>query len=273
MRILGLPLVLLLLAGGAVSAAEPNTLTPKEQAAGWQLLFDGSTFAGWQTYSPPTDAWVIEDGTLKTVPGAKIRDDLVTEATFTDFEMVFEWRISEAGHSGVKYRVQDQAVLQRGRENPDLRTFEDRVADQLASRRGVRNEFDPKQGGEVYNIGFEYQLIDNERHPDALRGEDRTTGALYSIQGPTTDATRPPGEFNQSRIVVRGNRVEHWLNGVRVLEFDLKSPQVGEGLAGRWGAGSEVYRLLTEQPKRACPVVLQFHGDEVWFRNIKIRPL
>jgi hypothetical protein len=90
---------------------------------------------------------------------------------------------------------------------------------------------------------------------------------------PTTQAARPVGEFNESRIVLRGNRVEHWLNGVKVVDTDLGVPAIAEGLAKRWTTASPVYQMLTRQPKKRTPIALQHHIDEVWFRNLKIRPL
>lgn len=264
------------LAMGPLASAQqaPNTLTPEEEAAGWKLLFDGRTMEGWDApaKNPPGDSWIIEDGCLRAVSGARIREDILTAETFGDFELVFDWRISAAGNSGVKYRIQDQAVLQPGRENPDSRQFEDRVEYELRNRLGNRSDFDPSTGGEIYEIGFEFQVVD-AAHPDAQRGPERTAGALYGIAAPTEPAARPAGEFNHTRIVLRGDHVEHWLNGVQVLEFDLSSPEVAEGLESRWGRESRVFELLTEQPRRQCPIGLQYHGDDAWYRNIKIRPL
>jgi len=257
------------------SAQQPNnTLTPEEEAAGWKLLFDGRTMEGWDASrkTPPGDSWIVEDGCLRAVAGARIREDILTVPSFGDFELVFDWRISAAGNSGVKYRIQDQAVLQPGRENPDSSSFEDRVEYELRNRLGDRSAFDPYTGGEIYEIGFEFQVVD-AAHPDAQRGPERTAGALYGIRAPSEPAARPAGEFNHSRIVLRGDHVEHCLNGVQVLDFDLSSPEVADGLVPRWGRESLVLGLLTEQPRRQCPIGLQYHGDDAWYRNIKIRPL
>jgi hypothetical protein len=122
-------------------------------------------------------------------------------------------------------------------------------------------------------VGFEYQMIDNARHPDAKRGPLYQTGALYSIVPPSTDATKPVGEWNRSRLVVRGIHFEHWLNGTKVVDVSATPDLLRTALAKRWGAQSETLRLLTEQPQKRCPITLQNHGNAAWFRNIRIRPL
>ena len=126
---------------------------------------------------------------------------------------------------------------------------------------------------EEYLIAFEYQLIDNERHPDAAEGADRTAGAIYGLAAPSDQVARPVGEFNQSRILLRGNHVQHWLNGTKVVDVDLDSDAIRNGLARRWPVDSTVFELLSEMPHKRTPVALQHHGDEVWFRNIKLRRL
>ncbi len=252
-----------------------NTLTPQEKAAGWQLLFDGKTMAGWEDpakQTPPGDAWTIEDGCLKAVRRARIREDLVTKATFRDFELLFDWRIGPRGNSGVKYRIQKRVFLESGKARPGVKSFEETVGYELV--RGTdRNKTAPGSRGEDYVISFEYQVIDDNGHPDAMRGPRYAAGSLYSLVGPSRAAARPIGEFNHSRLVVRGNRVEHWLNGVKVVDTTLDSLEVLEGLEKRWGAVKPVYDLLAKPPRQDCPIALQNHGDEAWFRNIKIRPL
>lgn len=248
------------------AAAEHNRLTPQEQAAGWQLLFDGRTMNGWVDpagKSPPGDAFTVEDGCIKVRAKPRIHEELFTTAVFGDFELAFDWRISPRGNSGVKYRIQDNVFLLHEK----VKRFEDLVELSL-KRRPPRGE-----RGQDYVIGFEYQVIDNRGHRDALRGARQQAGALYNLVGPPEDVARQPGEWNQGRIVLRGDHVEHWLNGRKVVDVMLDAPEIAAGLARRWGEGTRVYELLTRQPRRQCPISLQNHNDEAWFRNIKIRPL
>ena len=230
-------------------------------------MFNGKDMTGWddpRVKNPPGDAWTIEDGCLKARANPKITEDLFTQDTFEDFELAFEWRISRGGNSGVKYRIQDHVFLRNGGASH----FEDLVNLSLQNRRTDR----PARGQD-YVIGFEYQILDNKANSDALAGRSHTTGALYDMVPPERDASKPVGEFNQSRIVVRGNHSEHWLNGVKVVDADLSSAEVKAHIAKRWKADSPAYNLLARQPKHACPISLQNHGDEVWFRNIRIRSI
>ena len=248
--------------------AADNEITAKEKAAGWKLMFDGKSFAGWEDpakKSPAGDGFAIEDGCIKSLKHPKINEDLFTLDTYSDCEMEFDWKISPAGNSGVKYRIQERVMLAPGTPG---QKFEDLVNLSMKNRRTDRPE-----KGQEYVIGFEYQALDNERHPDAKRGTNHQSGALYDIFSPAKDATRPVGEFNHSRLVVKGDHIEHWLNGVKVVDGSLKAPEVRANSAKRWGAESPVTQLLAEQPKKATQISLQNHGDEAWFKNIKIRRL
>ena len=146
--------------------------------------------------------------------------------------------------------------------------FEDRVNATMKNRRKDR----PAKGQE-YVIGFEYQVLDNAKNPDALRGTNHQAGALYDMLSPLKDATKPVGEFNHSRLVVKGDAVEHWLNGVKVVDGSLNAPEVAKGSAARWGADSQVYELLVNHPKKECQISIQNHGSDAWFKNLKIRKL
>ncbi len=251
---------------GALPAQE-NLLMPAEKSAGWKLLFNGKDMGAWddpRRKTPTGDAWTIEDGCLKARAKARITEDLFTQDSFGDFELVFDWRISPGGNSGLKYRIQDHVFLHAGW----IGRFEDLVNLSLRDRRSGR----PAEGQD-YVIGFEYQILDNARNSDARAGGSHTAGALYDMVPPERDASRPVGEFNHSRIVLRGTHVEHWLNGVKVVDADLGAKDVKEHIAKRWTANSPVYALLGGQPKRDCPISLQNHGNDAWFRNIKIRAI
>jgi hypothetical protein len=235
----------------------------------WQSLFDGKTFAGWEDptkKSPPGDSFVIEDGCLKAVSHPRIVEDLFSTERFGDFELEFDWRISPRGNSGIKYRIQDRVWIlnenEPGRFEDKVRTFmEHRVAERPAR-------------GQDYVVGFEYQITDNATNPDAVHnGPRHQAAALYDMIAASNDVTRPVGEFNHSRIVVKGDHVEHWLNGQKVVDGSLNAPDIAAGIEKRWGKDSPVYNLLVNQPRKECPISLQNHGDEAWFKNIRIRRL
>lgn len=215
-------------------AAEPapNTLTEEEKAAGWQLLFDGSTTKGWRALNKPEfpkEGWSIKDGTLflEKGPGG---GDIVTEEHFTDFEFSWEWRIAEKANSGVKYNLPD-----------------------------------PKKA-----LGCEYQLLDDAKHPDGkAHGTTRQTGGLYDVLSPAADKKlNPPGEWNSSRIIVKGNKVEHYLNGAKTVEFEFGSDALKSEIAKSKFKNAKGWGI-----KATSPILLQDHNDEVAFRNLKIRKL
>jgi len=229
-----------------VLAAEPNTLTPQEQAAGWKLLFDGRSTAGWHTYgkkSVTAGSWKIQDGCL-VLPAGNGRPngtggDLVTNAMFTNFEFEFEWRVGPVGNSGVEY------LFTEG---------EKRTAN-----------FYPGDTGDS-PMGFEYQVLDDAPH--IKNAANRLAASIYSLVTPTGKTLRPVGEFNQGRIVVDGNHVEHWLNGRKVAECELGSAELQRIIA------SSKYKYYPGVGvKRATPIALQDHGAEVAYRNLKLREL
>src|SRR5580704_6952018 len=251
-----------------ICQAADNQLTSQEKAAGWRLLFDGKTYANWvdpTKKSPPGDSFRIEDGCLAATDHPKISEDLFTTETFRDFELEFDWKISPRGNSGVKYRIQDHQFLQ---DEPRGGRFEDRANESMRNRRTDR----PAKGQD-YVIGFEYQMVDNVANADAKNGPLHQSGALYDAFPPSQDATKPVGEFNHSRLVVKGDHVEHWLNGVKVVDTSLKGPEVAKSMAKRWGETSPVYDLLVKQPQQRSHFSLQNHDDVAWFKNIKIHPL
>ena len=259
---------LLLLAALACHAEAPhNTLTRQQKAAGWRLLFDGKSFRGWENPTrkvPPGDSWAIENGCLKARARPRIGEDLFTRENFTNFELLFDWRISPGGNSGVKYRIQDRLFVP---EMPGKR-FEETVELALGKPRMGR----PQRGYE-YVIAFEYQVIDDAKNADARSRATHQAGALYDMLGASQAAAARVGRFNHSRLIVKGNHIEHWLNGIKVVDAMLDAPEIAAAVAKRWGNSSLVYAMLARQPRKACPISLQNHNDEAWFRNIKIRTL
>lgn len=219
---------LLILSSFAI--AEPNTLTDAEKAAGWKLLFDGKTTDGWVAIGKntfPDKGWVIEEGTLKHVAKGG-GGDIVTKDRFDDFELEWQWRIGEGANSGLKYNLPD-----------------------------------PSKG-----VGCEYQLIDDARHADSkLGGGTRTTGSLYDVIKPADDKKlNPAGEWNTSRVVVKGNHVEQWLNGTKTVEFDFGSDALKAAVAKSKFKNAEGWGV-----KAKSPILLQDHGDEIALRSIKIK--
>jgi hypothetical protein len=244
--------VLLVAAATACASARTdstaNRLTDAERAAGWRLLFDGATLAGWRGLgidSVPTAHWKVEDGAIRKVASGdvpKMPDgqpaaggDLMTTGAWRDFELAFEWKVPPGANSGVKYNVSE--------------ALSSTTANHAA-------------------LGFEYQVLDDSLHEDN-RIPSHRAGALYDIVAPS-DAKRlaPVGEWNRSRIVLRGDHGEHWLNGRMIVSYDLGTPRLDSLLA------ASKYRAVPGfAERRAGHIVLQDHGDAVWFRGLKLREL
>ncbi|PMD90389.1 hypothetical protein BWI97_23160 [Siphonobacter sp. BAB-5405] len=204
-----------------------NALTRQEVAEGWQLLWDGKTTTGWK--SSGSDAFPAKGWNVEEGVLKVLKDgkggDIITTKTYKNFTFKADFKLTEGANSGIKYFV--------------------------------------NRGG----IGCEYQILDDVRHPDAKAGVagNRTLGSLYDlIAAPTTKPYRPQ-EFNTAMIVVQGNHVEHWLNGVKIIEYERNN---------------QMWRALVNYSKyKGFPdfgdaaqghLLLQDHGDEVWFKNIKI---
>ncbi|MDX2150324.1 MAG: DUF1080 domain-containing protein [Bryobacteraceae bacterium] len=243
-------------------------------AAEWTDLFDGKTLSGWNDpakKSPPGNSFTVEDGCIKVVARPKLREDLITDRTFADFELTFEWKVAPRGNSGLKYLLQDHAILDADKTRRGVR-FEDLVGHELQHREGDRSQPGPQGKIEAYTVAFEYQVIDDGGHADARRGGLYQAGALYSLVPAAKPMAKPVGEWNYGRIIRRGDRVEHWLNGVKVVDTSLDAPEIRERLAARW-KDNPVFTLLTSRPKKRTPIILQNHNDEAWFRNLRIREL
>jgi hypothetical protein len=223
-------------AAHAQAPTAPNQLTAAEKKDGWVLLFNGKNLDGWRGYKRPDATgtrWVVQDGLL-TLNTGDSKDthgqrDIISTATFDSFELAWEWKISPGGNSGVKYLV-----------------LEDRDS----------------------AIGHEYQVIDDEKHPDAKVGPKRQTAAFYDVLAAANRPLKPAGEWNQSRVVVKGNSVEHWLNGTKVLTYQLASPEIATAIAASKFKGIDRFG----KPHKAH-ILFQDHGDAVWYRNVKVRPL
>jgi hypothetical protein len=237
------------LASTAATNLPSNTLTEQEKRDGWRLLWDGKTSDGWRSARAetfPAKGWIIEDGVLTVLENngqeSGAGGDIITRERFSNFELVADFKLTPGANSGIKYFVQ-----------PNL----DPVTGSGA------------KAGSGSAIGCEYQVLDDERHPDAKLGRngDRTLGSLYDlIPASTSKKPNPIGDWNTARIIVRGKHVEHWLNGEKVLEYERGSAAFREAVAlskfkniagfGEWPDGH---------------ILLQEHGNRVSYRNIKIR--
>jgi hypothetical protein len=224
-------LLFVALSGSPAFGQAPNTLTQAERAAGWRLLFDGATTNGWRGFQKPTfpaDGWTVEDGTLKGL-GRK-GGDILTTATFTDFEFTWEWRLSPQGNSGVKYFVRED------------------------------------RGNTTGAIGHEYQMIDDDHYDAEPLSQKQKTAGWYDVIPPPVIPTKPIGSWNQSRLVVRGTHVEHWLNGQLIVQYETNSAESAAGIAA-----SKFRDVPGYADKIATPILLQDHSTVAWFRNLKIR--
>jgi len=269
-------LTVILLAGAfATQAQQPNQLTSQDKKDGWRLLFDGKSFQGWHNAggSKEFPGWSIDDGAIHSLSRPSIREDLFTDDDYSDFELAFEWRVAPKANSGVKYRIQDSFLVDEEQIEPRIKRFELQVEYEAIHRQAQRSKVRPGSGAQEYPIAFEYQVIDDAGHPDSAKNLTSRAGALYRMAAPSKPMAKPVGEWNQARIVVRGTMIEHWLNGVKVVDTNLTSPAVREHIEERWKDSPTVLKLLTEVGRRRSPIAIQHHNDEAWYRNLKIRPI
>lgn len=262
-------LALLTLSALALGAAD-NTLTPEEKKDGFRLLFDGKTYKNFRDPSketPAGDSWAIEDGCLTTLPKALRQEDLITAKAYGDFELRFSWKVSEGGNTGLKYRQQRTVYLDPAQMKGP---FEANVQKQIDTPTVERAKLPAGAKGQEYTVAFEMQLIDDLRHPDAKKSEDRKTGALYSMMAPAKHPAHPAGEWNDARLILKGTHFEHWINGELVLSGTLDDPAGLANLKHRWENGPAVYEILAHE-KLAGQFSLQHHGDKVWFKNLRIK--
>ncbi|MDU1889354.1 MAG: DUF1080 domain-containing protein [Dysgonomonas sp.] len=219
-----------------------NTISPAEGKDGWKLLWDGKTTEGWKGAKMntfPSAGWVIENGVLKVQKGdggeSTNGGDIVTTRKYKNFVLKVDFKITEGANSGIKYFV-----------NPDMNK------------------------GEGSAIGCEFQILDDEKHPDAKLGVkgNRKLGALYDLIPVDENKPFKKNDFNTAMVIVNGNHVEHWLNGVKILEYERNNQM--------WNA-LVAYSKYRDWPNFGNAIegniLLQDHGDEVWFKNIKIKEL
>ena len=247
-----LALAALVLAAPSLRAQENNTLTDAEKAAGWRLLWDGKTTDGWRSPKSekfPARSWVIENGELSVVASGNAEagagGDIITRERYANFELTADFKTTKGCNSGIKIFVQ-----------PNISPI-DKVTG--------------KPTGSGSAIGMEFQILDDLTHPDAKLGRngDRKEGSLYDlIPAPKDKNILPVGEWSHARIVSQGKHVEFWLNGAKTVEVERGSPEFRQAVAlskfknipdfGEWPDGH---------------ILLQEHGSQVSFRNVKIREL
>lgn len=211
-----------------------NTLSDAEVKDGWRLLFDGESMNGWRVFKKQeNNSWEISEGTLHCKPfndnGENKRADLVTEEQFENFELRFEWKITPQANTGVMYHVTEELA-------------------------------------ETYMTGPEFQIVDDEGYPGEMV-DTQKTGSVYHMYAPLRDSKpNAIGEWNESRILVKNNNAEHWLNGMKVAAYIIQSNDWKSRIASsKW----------KDFPQFGVPgkghIALQDHRNEVWFRNLKIR--
>jgi hypothetical protein len=210
--------------------AADNQLSRKEKKDGWTLLFDGASTKGWRSFkkqSFPENGWSVKEGILELAANSKA-GDIITDKTFWNFDLKWDWKIPAAANNGLKYFITEE-----------------------------RSQA----------VGHEYQMIDDKGGHDS--GPKHSTASFYDVLPP--DPNKPlkePGQWNHSRILVQGNHVEHWLNGKKVLEYELGSPEVLEAVQHSKfksvpGFGTHI----------RGHILLTYHTDAVSYKNIKIREL
>ncbi len=209
-----------------------NTLSKAEQKAGWKLLFDGKSTSGWRPYkNAASDGWEIINGEIHCKDkDVQHRADMITKEQYSDFDLMFDWKVSKGANSGLVYRIDETH-------------------------------------GAAHESGSEYQLIDDIGYPGKLENW-QNSGADYDMHPPTKIVSKPTGEYNHSRIKAKGKHVEHWLNGVKVADYEIGTPEwhtlkeksKWKDIKG-WGENSK------------GNICLQDHGGGIWFKNIKIRTL
>lgn len=207
------------------------TLTSEEKKEGWRLLFDGKTFNGWNNLT--NSGWEIKDGELSAVASSDHKQrDIITVDQFQDFEFYFEFKISEGTNSGIKYLVLNEYVGQKG------------------------------------YLGLEYQILDDENFKYPERAIFRSSSSLYDLIPADNKKQKPIGQWNVARVMVNGNHVQHWLNGLKVLQYD-RSTDAFKSLIRQ----SKYKDLQNFGRNKTGHILLQNEGTPISFRNIKLKTL
>ncbi len=241
-----LSIALIASASLAQGKGKDNKLTGKEKKQGWELMFDGKSFNNWRGYNRQDipACWVVENGTMRVDKSKQVRGDrsttgdIIFDRKMKNFEFTFEWKIAEAGNSGVFFLGQEI------------------------------------QGKPIYVSAPEFQLLDNENHPDAKQGRDnnRKAASLYDMIPAVPQNAKPFLQWNSGGITLKDGKVTHFQNGVKVVEYTLWTPE-WENLIenSKFKGWAEMINVGGE--KKEGYIGLQYHGDDIWFRNLKIREL
>jgi len=224
----------------------PNTLTEAERQDGWTLLFDGQNpDAHWRGYCKdgfPEKGWTVENGAIKVIGSgageAGGGGDIISKKKYSDFELKLEWKVEKGGNSGIFYLAEEQCG---------------------------------EDGEPIWKSAPEMQILDNENHPDARLGENgnRQAGSLYDMISPDPQNAKPYGEWNEGRILVYEGTVVHFQNGEKVLEYHLWTDDWKDMVANSKFDDFEGFADVAKEGY----IGLQDHGNDVWFRNIKVKEL
>ena len=209
-----------------------NTLTEKEKKEGWILLFDGTTMNGWRAYkNKASEGWDVKNGELYCKEEAvKSRADLITSNQYENYELKIDWKITPKKNSGIIYMVTEE-------------------------------------NGASFESGPEYQLIDDIGYPAKLN-DKQLSGANYDMHAPSAKVSNPAGEWNHTKIVINKGHVEHWLNGTKVVDYQLWTPEWEQLKANSKWKDVKPYGM-----SKSGHIALQDHGGGVAFKNIKLKPL
>lgn len=223
-------LFLFILVIGCSSQEAQNAGNEDEQTE-WIVLFDGKTFDGWRGFKKDVvpEGWVITENAELYFMG-KGKGYIMTDGQYDNFELELEWKISEGGNSGIFFRVSED-------------------------------------DNAVYRTAPEMQVLDNAKHKDGKIPEE-SAGSNYALHAPFADVTNEVGQYNKIRIIARENHIEHWMNGQKLLEYEIDSPAWKELVANSKFGKMPKYGTYSKGH-----IALQDHGDKVWYRNIRIRPL